>query len=230
MEPPTLTREAVRELDRRAIQEFGVPSTALMESAGRACALEAARMLADGGGKTLVLVGPGNNGGDGFVIARTLDNLGHPVRVVFVGADEQLDRGSQDFLVNAQLWRAQGGELDVVSTPSADLVSQFAEAALIVDALFGTGLTRDLADPWAGVIDAANESAAPILAVDLPSGLDANTGEILGAAIRAAVTVTFVAGKPGLYRGLGPQHAGRVVVAEIGIPRFLIEAALQEQG
>ena len=228
-----LTREAVRELDRRAIEEVGVPSIVLMESAGRACAEEALGLLEEwgDGGRVLVLCGPGNNGGDGLVIARTLVNRGRRVAVVFVGGHEQLESGGADFATNLDLWRAQGGAVTVLA--SEDGVEEFereelARSALVVDALFGTGLTRDLGPPWSSVVAAVNRCGVPVLAVDLPSGLDANTGEVLGQAVRAIRTVTFIAGKPGLRQAAGPDHAGVVVVAEIGIPRFLIERALEE--
>ncbi len=218
---PVLTRESVRELDRQAIEDYGIPSIVLMESAGRACAEEALRMLGDATEPALVLCGPGNNGGDGLVIARTLVNRGRRARVVFVGAHDKLEAGSDDFRTNLRLWRGLGEAVEVVANEreAVDLPG----APLVVDALFGTGLTRELGPPWSSAIDAANASGAPILAVDLPSGLDANTGEVLGTAIRAATTVSFVARKPGFAIGAGPELCGRVVVAEIGIPRFLIE-------
>ncbi|MEM7308801.1 MAG: NAD(P)H-hydrate epimerase [Planctomycetota bacterium] len=225
---PTLTREAVRELDRRAIEEVGVPSVVLMESAGRACADEAERMLFGRPGETLVLCGPGNNGGDGLVIARTLMNRGHAARVVFVGPHEKLETGTDDFRINLELWRRQGGAVDVVVAPGevAALADELADAPLVVDALFGTGLARELGPPWDRVVAATSAEGGAVLAVDIPSGLDANTGEVLGVAVRADTTVTFVAAKPGLLTGDGPDHAGRVVVAEIGIPRFLVDEAL----
>ena len=217
----TLTREAVRELDRRAIEDYGIPSILLMENAGRACADEALPLMA-GRGPVLVLCGPGNNGGDGLVIARTLANRGVAARVLFVGSLEKLDAASEDVRVNARLWRDSGGEIESVS--SADDID-LSEAGLIVDALFGTGLTRELREPFTAIVRAINASDRPVLAVDLPSGLDANTGEVLGEAVRADVTVTFVARKRGFDLAHGPHLCGRIVVAEIGIPRAFIEEA-----
>jgi len=223
-----LSRAAVRELDRRAIVELGVPSILLMENAGRAAAEEALRMLSGREGTAVVLAGPGNNGGDGLVVARTLENRGRRARVVFVGPHERLTDGSPDFLLNLDLWRRQGGAVAVAVAPAelARLAEELRAAPLVVDALFGTGLTRPLDGPAAAAVGALNQSGAPVLAVDLPSGLDADTGEELPVAVLAEATVTFVAAKPGLYRGAGPRCAGRVVVAEIGIPRFLVEEAL----
>jgi NAD(P)H-hydrate epimerase len=220
-----LTREASRELDRRAIFEVGVPSLVLMENAGRACADVAERMLSERDGATIVLVGPGNNGGDGLVIARTLSNRGRVARVVFVGAHEQLERGTPDFQANLALWRAHGGSVAVAVSPGelAALAGELGEAGLIVDALFGTGLARPLEAPYPALFAAVEASGAPVLAVDLPSGLDANTGLVQGAALRADVTVTFSAEKVGLRLADGPRLAGRVEVAEIGVPRFLLD-------
>jgi len=257
--PWTLTREQVRELDRRAIEEFGMPSLLLMENASRAVAAEAERILRFHGVQramrklrapgskddiprnieelerwkaglrefpepTLILCGPGNNGGDGLVVARTLFNRGYEVRVFMVGADvpTQGDPGT-----NATLLQKLGVEIGTLPTAEAVLAirEQAAHSALIVDALFGTGLQRTLEDPFRAAVNLANDSGAPILAVDIPSGLDADTGDVHGLSIRAEVTVTFIAAKPGFYRKAGPSFCGKVVVAEIGIPRPYIEEA-----
>jgi len=222
-----LSRAEVRALDRRAIEEYGMPSVVLMENAGRACADEARRMLAGDAGPVLVLCGPGNNGGDGLVIARTLDNHGVDVRAFFVGPAAKLELGTPDFATNLRLWRGLGRTIETVDAVSvaARVTAHASRAALVVDALFGTGLDRELVEPWRGAIAAVNAARRPVLAVDLPSGLDADTGAELGLAVRATATVTFVARKPGLALGRGPDLAGRVVVAEIGIPRAWIAAA-----
>jgi hydroxyethylthiazole kinase-like uncharacterized protein yjeF len=222
-----LSRAAVRELDRRAIEEYGMPSLLLMENAGRACAEEALALLGERPGPVLVLCGPGNNGGDGLVIARTLWNRHVEVSAVFVGPRDKLESGSPDFATNLRLWRGLGRSLDVLETPSEGerLVPLLPRAALVVDALFGTGLARELGEPWRGTIQRVNAARRPVLAVDLPSGLDADSGEVLGEAVRATATVTFVARKPGFARGKGPGLCGRIVVAEIGIPRSFLESA-----
>jgi NAD(P)H-hydrate epimerase len=226
-----LTRAAMRELDRRAVDEFGVPSLLLMENAGRACAAEALRLLevAPREGSVAILCGPGNNGGDGLVIARTLANHGVPVRVFWLGEVSELARASEEVRANARLWSRMGRELEETITDDAvaALEPVLAAAPLIVDALFGTGLDRPLRDPWARAVRLMDAAPAPVLAVDVPSGLDADTGAVLGACARAASTVTFVAPKPGLRRGEGPRLCGRVTVAEIGIPRALVSQALR---
>jgi NAD(P)H-hydrate epimerase len=224
-----LTREAMRELDRRAIEEYGIPSLVLMENAGRACADAALPML---GGvarelPAIVLCGPGNNGGDGLVVARTLENRGHAARVFLVGPYAKLEQASADVRTNAHLWRALGREIERMETPQEVefLRAVLARAPLVVDALFGTGLARPLGEPWVEAIRAVNTCGRPVLSIDLPSGLDANTGAVLGEAVEATVTVTLAAKKHGMERGEGPARCGRVVVAEIGIPRFLLEQA-----
>ncbi len=227
--PLCLTRETVRELDRRAIEDHGIASIVLMENAGRACADEAARMAGDASrGVVLVLCGPGNNGGDGFVIARTLRNRGFEVELAFVAPLAKLERCSADVVKNAALWRDLGGVVEEVADATAvdRLTGRIRDAAVVVDALFGTGLTRPLEAPHADLILALNASKRPVLAVDLPSGLDADTGEVLGTAVEATVTVTFVAHKPGFHCGPGKELVGRIVLAEIGIPAAFVEEAL----
>lgn len=222
-----LSRAAVRELDRRASEEFGVPSILLMENAGRACADAAERLAARGPQPIVVLCGPGNNGGDGLVLARTLHNRGRAVRVVFVGPERMLAAGSVDFRLNLMLWRGLGRSVSLVENEAGarQLAEELGTVPLAVDALFGTGLVRELEEPWRSAIRALNASGRPVLAVDLPSGLDADTGAVHGAAVRATLTVTFVAQKLGMLAGRGPELCGRVVVAEIGIPRPLLEEA-----
>jgi len=222
MDLAPLPRAAVRELDRRAVEEVGIPALLLMENAGRAAADEAQGLLA--GGTALVLCGPGNNGGDGLVIARTLWNRGIQVRAVFFADEDRLERCSAEVRTNARLWRALGRDLELVPPEFgvAYLDTALAQAGLVVDALFGTGLTRELRDPWSGIVRRVNRAALPVLAVDLPSGLDADSGQVLGAAIRAQVTVTFVAPKLGFTRNAGPEHCGETKLAEIGIPSWLL--------
>jgi NAD(P)H-hydrate epimerase len=116
------------------------------------------------------------------------------------------------------LWAELGGAVE--SSLALDATD------LVVDALFGNGLARPLGDPWKSAIERVNASRVPVLAVDLPSGLDADTGEVLGAAVRATETVTFIAPKLGFFRGAGPDHVGRLHVEEIGVPRAWIEDAI----
>jgi len=234
-----LSAGAVRQLDRVAIEERGVPSALLMENAGRAVAARVARQLERGGPPALVLVGPGNNGGDGLVIARTLVNRGFDARVVFVGELAKLRELSGDVQLNARLWRDMqvlGGRfgrlLEVRSGADlAELDKELSGAAIVVDALFGTGLSRALRSPWSEVVHAVNAAGRHVVAVDLPSGLDADSGMVPegGVAVRATETVTFVLPKRGLLTGSGPEHVGSLSVAEIGIPLDLIREALRAE-
>ena len=222
MTPVHLTRAQVRDLDQRAIHEFGVPGVVLMENAGRGAAELLVRLNPDRQ-RVLILCGPGNNGGDGFVIARHLENRGYDVDVLLFGSVERL---TPDAAVNAQIWQRSAalwtGEPD--SPLDEDLRRVIAGApGWIVDALFGTGLTRPLGPPFDEVVAAVNASARPVLAVDIPSGLDCDTGEPLGPTIRATHTATFVAPKAGFRNPNARQWLGEVHVLDIGAPKKLVD-------
>jgi NAD(P)H-hydrate epimerase len=217
-----LTREQVREVDRRAAEEFGLPSLVLMENAGRSAA-ELLMKLNPGQRPTLILCGKGNNGGDGLVIARHLDNHGWPVQV-HLFADPNGLKG--DAAVNCQV--ALRSQVPVAAHPGrvldGYLAGQFRSfEGWFVDALFGTGLTGPLREPFDQVVAAVNASPAWVLAVDIPSGLDCDTGEPLGPTVRAHHTVTFVAPKAGFANPEARHWTGEVHVAEIGAPRRLLE-------
>ncbi len=221
----TLTRDEVRELDRRAVEGFGVPGAVLMENAGRGCA-EVLVRLDPGGAPALILCGPGNNGGDGFVIARHLDNRGRPVSVhVFAGRG----RHATDADANFDVLYASGIEFtqyrpDHFGPPHRDLfLRRLGAAGWVVDALFGTGLTRPLGAPFDWLVGAVNGSGKPVLAVDLPSGLDCDTGAPLGPTVRAAHTATFVAHKRGFLNPASKQWTGDVHVVDVGAPRVLVD-------
>jgi len=229
---PALGREQVRDLDRRAIEEYGIPAFALMENAGRACVDELLARMPEGNcGAVAVLCGPGNNGGDGLVIARTLANRGVPVEAYLAFPRAQLESLSAEVRLNARLFEELGKELQPLHDAAALSAARPAlEAATwLVDALFGTGLSRALEGHWSALVELMASSHAQVLAVDLPSGIDADTGELLGAAAPAALTVSFVAPKRGLGLAAGPGLAGEVVVAEIGIPRAWVGEALAER-
>lgn len=180
----------------------GIPGMALMEAAGAAVAAEAARLAPEG--PVLVIAGPGNNGGDGLVAARILAAAGRPVRVLLHGDPARL-RG--DAATALARWP---GDVARAALPLPD-------AALVIDALFGAGLDRPLVGEAAVLVAAMEAHPAPILAVDLPSGLAADTGQVLGAAAQAAATVTFFRKKPGHLLEPGRSLCGRLVLAQIGI-------------
>jgi NAD(P)H-hydrate epimerase len=214
-----LTRAQVRDIDRRAIEAFGVPGVVLMENAGRG----AAELLLSLGarGPVAICCGKGNNGGDGFVIARHLDNREIAVRVLLFARPDQL---TGDAAINCRIIEQTGIPL-MAEPDTATLTTTLAQAAWIVDALFGTGLTGAVRPPLDGVIGAINSSGKPVLAVDIPSGLDCDTGLPLGATVRAAHTVTFVAPKIGFAQPAAREWLGQVHVVDIGAPRAALPAS-----
>jgi NAD(P)H-hydrate epimerase len=216
-----LNRKEVRALDRRAIEEFAVPGVVLMENAGRG-AVEVLISLGCGG-PVIIGCGKGNNGGDGFVIARHLDNRGIPVRVLLFAHPDHL---TGDAAVNYKIIARAGLKILIHDEEELNqnvIETEFANAEWVVDALFGTGLTGSLRKPFDGVIAGINNSKAHVLAVDIPSGLDCDTGQPLGPTVRAEHTVTFVAEKKGFANPEAKKWTGRVHVVEIGAPRQLIE-------
>jgi NAD(P)H-hydrate epimerase len=221
---PVLSRAQMRAFDAHAIERCRVPSLVLMENAGRGATDVLVREMLAGdpvGARVVVVCGTGNNGGDGLVIARHL-RLRGAEPVVFVAGETE--RVSADARVNLEAWRGIGGDVHELP-PGADLaaLTEAAEdAEALVDALFGTGLDREIEGWLAQVVRAVNAAQAPRLAVDLPSGLDADTGAALGVAVEAAATVTFAHNKLGLLTPNGARLAGRVHVVDIGVPASLV--------
>jgi ADP-dependent NAD(P)H-hydrate dehydratase / NAD(P)H-hydrate epimerase len=203
-----LTAEEMGRADRLAV-DSGVPSLTLMEHAGRAVAEEVFRRFRNAG-TVLVLCGPGNNGGDGFVAARHLLDLGYKVRLGFDGDEARLP---QDAGTMAKRYTGPREALGPETLSGADV---------IVDALFGAGLTRPIEGRLAKLIDRVNASSLPVIAVDVPSGIDGTTGEVRGIAIRAVATVTFFRLKPGHLLLPGRLHCGTLRVADIGIPESVL--------
>jgi len=213
---PLLSRAEARALDEDASSRLGLASSLLMENAGRgAFEILRAEFAADLA-RVAVIGGPGQNGGDGFVIARHLWNSGVCPRVVLIGDPARL-RG--DALANFRVLERLG--IPCASVPGDDLsmlVSALAHASLVIDALFGTGLDRPLSGAYAAAIERINAAAAKVVALDLPSGVDADSGAVLGAAVRADLTIAFAAHKRGLHQHPGAALAGEVRCASIGVP------------
>ncbi len=215
-----MSRDEVRSIDHWAIEEIGLPGVVLMENAGRSCAELAMEKLGDrSASRVCIFCGTGNNGGDGYVIARHLHNAGYGVRVVICGDREKI-RG--DARINLDVLTALDATLDDLDPGQAgagERITSLARGAdLVVDALFGTGLHGTLREDYRVLVDAINALETPVLAVDIPSGLDCDTGEPLGTAIRADWTVTFVAVKQGFAASPGArQYTGEVRVASIGV-------------
>lgn len=220
-----LSREEVRSLDQRAIAGYSVPGIVLMENAGRGCAELLMRLNPDKQ-PTVILCGPGNNGGDGFVIARHLDNHGWPVDVQVIARSSQSRNDAEvnfDILFTSGIRYTHYNPEHLSEIQSRFLGKKICEAGWIVDALFGTGLTRPLAYPYDFTVNAVNASGKPVLAVDIPSGLDCDQGEPLGPTIRARHTATFVAHKKGFLHSDSRDWTGDVHVIDIGAPRNLID-------
>jgi NAD(P)H-hydrate epimerase len=225
----------IRDLDRRAIEEYGIPGVILMENAGRGAAEVAAEMLGDPADRRVVIFcGKGNNGGDGFVVGRHLHNRGARVEFVLACPPEEINPWT-DAGINLQIAQKMGLHLHVAA-PAPGVVDWGAEdgrfeaagleqaADLIVDALLGTGLTGDAREPYLSLIRLINAADKPVLAIDIPSGLDCDAGRVLRAAVRATRTATFVLPKVGFARAEGPAHVGQVIVVDIGIPKELVES------
>ena len=202
------TNAEMTEADRLTIAS-GVPGIELMENAGRAVA-DAAGALP--GRRVVVVAGPGNNGGDGFVAARHLAERGSVVRVSFVGDVKRL---KGDAALVAQRWSGPIEQASPASLTNCDIV---------IDALFGAGLDREVEGLPRAMIEAMNATAAPVIAVDLPSGVNGTTGAVMGTAVNAAHTVTFFRRKTGHLLLPGRLHCGVIQVADIGIPASVLDA------
>jgi ADP-dependent NAD(P)H-hydrate dehydratase / NAD(P)H-hydrate epimerase len=203
---PLYDAEEMRAADAHAIEHAGVPSLDLMERAGAGLARAVAREAAPG--PVRIVIGKGNNGGDGLVAARLLREEGREVDVLAVAPVEDL-RGDAE----ANLARLPG------PSPRPFEPAALGGSGAVVDALLGTGFSGSPREPVAGAIGAINRTRAPVVACDIPSGVDATSGEVKGEAVEALLTVTFHGSKIGLYVAPGAMHSGRVEVIEIGIPR-----------
>lgn len=212
----------VRELDRRAVAEYGMSSLVLMENAGRGAA---ETLLALGiHGPVVICCGKGNNGGDGLCIARHLHNAEIEVKVLLFAAPQDL---THDAAANWKAIQRAGLPVEVWTSPDfTRLAAEFARAEWVVDALYGTGLKGPVRPPLDRVIAVMNASPARIFAVDNPSGLNGDTGEPLGAAVRAHHTATFVAPKIGFANDAAAAWLGKVHVIDIGVPVQLLMETL----
>lgn len=222
---PSLKRDEVRDIDRQAIEIYGLSGVVLMENAGRG----ASELLVNLGigGRVVVCAGKGNNGGDGFVMARHLDLRGVDVRVLLLARAADI---SGDAAINLRVLKAAGMdivELDQMPAPER-IIPEFDRADWIIDALLGTGTRGAIREPYVSVIASMNASGKKILAVDLPSGMDCDTGLPLGACVRAHHTATFVAAKRGFEMAGATEFTGCVHTVDIGAPRCLIEQAMRE--
>ena len=262
------TTAQMKELDRIAIEERGIPSLELMEHAAKAVAQAVANLVGpvencagpkgmvsfgflttgegeptpeekreieelraiveskntDSTPRIAAFCGPGNNGGDGIAAARLLLEAGYRVRTFLVGRREKM---TTDARAMEEKLKAVGGELEPLSLEDQRTAVWLSTCDCLVDALFGVGLKRPLAGEFLSVVQWMNAHRTKIVSCDLPSGVDGDTGEILGDAVRAKVTVTFTCAKPGLYLDAGAGRAGKVKVADIGVPPELVHQYLR---
>ncbi|HBG06829.1 MAG: bifunctional ADP-dependent (S)-NAD(P)H-hydrate dehydratase/NAD(P)H-hydrate epimerase [Geobacteraceae bacterium GWC2_58_44] len=213
--------QVMQHMDQRAIREFGIAGLTLMEQAGRACADAITEGFGPGAGKrALIVAGKGNNGGDGFVIARILIERGWEAPVLLVAASDSVTGDAA-----ANLSRLDPGT--VISAPEGASRHQelFQGATLIVDALLGTGVKSEVTGVYGEAIEMINAAGVPVVAVDIPSGIDAADGRVLGRAVRADLTVSFALPKLGNILQPGAEFCGRLVVADIGMPDAVLSEA-----
>jgi NAD(P)H-hydrate epimerase len=214
----------MQQIDAAAIEQIGIPRLLLMEHAGLAVARAAQTLVPSSSASMVVCCGMGFNGGDGLSAARHLHAWGYRLHILVAG---RLDRLREEPATYATILRRLG--LPLTEFTRADALAHverwLAECAVIIDALLGIGTRTAVREPVASLIACLNRSGKPIVAVDIPSGLDADTGLVQGIAVKATATVTFGLPKRGCFLGEGPAHAGSMLVDPITIPRTLLEAA-----
>jgi len=219
MPAPVATREQIRTFDRFAIEQLGIPGIVLMENAGRQVADAARGMIVGENPHVLVLAGRGANGGDAFVAARHLAIDGVYAKIVVLARRDEV-LGDAD--ANLRILEAMDFEVVPLAGPTEQVLGGLSPllraADLVIDGLLGTGAHGEVREPYASVIEAVNEAERPVLAIDIPSGLDADTGRPLGPAILAAKTVTMAALKTGFDDPDAATFTGEVVLADIGVP------------
>lgn len=221
-----VTAAEMREMDRTAIEDYGIPGVVLMENAGRHVVQTVVRVLGDVRGRVAaVIAGKGNNGGDGFVVARHLKNMGAEVLVFLLAGIEDI---KGDARVNLDVWLKMGGQVVNPLQENIDLPGELERVHVIIDALYGTGFKGEIRENVVPLVEAVNAASAPVVAVDIPSGLEADTGYAGGPCIKADHTVTFALPKIGLVTGYGPEFTGRLHVADISIPREVLEGGQVE--
>ncbi|NKB81502.1 MAG: NAD(P)H-hydrate dehydratase [Nitrospirales bacterium] len=218
-----VTAAQMHGLDRRTIEEAGIAGTTLMEHAGQGLATCLEKTFGSPTGKRVTIVcGKGNNGGDGLVLARILHQQQSIIRVLLLSETHTLTHDAQTMY---QRFIELAGPTVISTLPSAyDIQETTTHSELIVDALLGTGITADVQGLYRTAIEAMNASRVPVLAVDLPSGIHADNGTILGVAVRATLTVTFGYPKLGLYLGEAIDYTGKIIPVDIGIPPHYIES------
>lgn len=215
----------VRELDRIAIEEYGIPGFTLMQRAGQA-AFDALLNQWPGTQKVICFCGSGNNGGDGYVIAALAIEQGLQATVIAVGDAGKLQGDARlafDMATN------QGVTVMPFSNLNGDFSSLLSPDLVIVDAMLGTGLTGNVRGDYLSAISLINGAGCPVLAADIPSGLCSDTGVVLGHAVHADLTVTFIGRKLGLVTGKGPEYCGKLVFSDLDVPRAIYNKVVPAQ-
>lgn len=215
----TVTVSEIQKLDALAISQYGIPSIVLMENAGRLTAQEVLKVLRRKKAQNVVIVcGLGNNAGDGFVVARHLIEEGVRTKVYLLGSVRKL---KQDALVNYQILKKLKYRVQELKTIRSAFVRDIKNTDVVVDAVFGVGLNRDIKGLFKEAIENICDYAKCVVSVDVPSGLNGTTGKIHGVCVKAKKTVTFSFAKKGFLIGEGPKYVGQVIVKDIGIPMKL---------
>lgn len=214
-----VSADEMRLLDETAIKDYCFPSLVLMENAGRGISEIIAR--AHKPCRVVVIAGKGNNGGDGFVTARYLSNLGFQVRVLTLGDPASL---KEESAINYRIIEKMKIPIRGMSKDFSEenVVHFISDGELIVDAIFGTGLRRDLHGVFDVAVKGILAARRSVISIDIPSGIDSDSGRVCGVAVRASITATLGLPKIGLLMGQGPEYAGKVEVVDIGMPRILL--------
>ncbi len=216
-----VTAEEMREIDRQAIETIGIPGVVLMENAGAQVAREVMKLVPNNHAKIVIIAGRGNNGGDGFVIARHLGNHSYDVETWVIG---DINKFSKDSAINFHALVHSGYRIKIWAENNEDLLMHSLDQAdVVVDAMLGTGAVGRLREPYKSIVQYANQVEAIRVAVDIPSGVNSNTGEIVDTAFQANVTVTFAYPKIGQYLYPGADYIGKLVIADIAIPEASVE-------
>ena len=223
-----LTAESMRRVDRSAIEDVGIPSLVLMENAALGLA-EAVGELFAGADAVAIFCGPGNNGGDGFALARHLDARGYGVELFLAAGGKE---PSGDAGVQLAICRKQGLTITGIEdeADAMEALARAGDADLAVDALFGTGLGRPLEGVFAALAEGLSELGVPVLAVDLPSGLNGSRRDVFGPHVVADATVSFAAPKVAHVFAPAADAVGELVVTDLGIPPFLVDEAEEDEG
>ncbi|MBN1405413.1 MAG: NAD(P)H-hydrate epimerase [Candidatus Omnitrophica bacterium] len=214
-----VTAKQMKAVDVLATKRFGIPALLLMENAGRSAVIEALKMLPKNcKARVAIFCGYGNNGGDGFVCARHLINKGIRAQVYLVGKKKKFSRETD---INYYILRKMKQKFKLIKSAeaAANLKNEIKNCRLIIDGIFGIGLKGKLDEFYKKLFHMLNISKVPILALDIPSGLDADTGKCLGSALCAKKTVTFGLLKKGLVKKQARKFTGKIIIGDISLPR-----------